>query len=383
MNKSSLIHILKKELREMFRDKKSLSMMLVIPLMIPLLIIGMSYLFNSEVNKDVEEYNNIGFAYSLTEAEKNLAKEMKIKIHEESEKQLKDKYENEKLDLYITKENNTYTMHGNDSERTSYALVLMEEYFTYYKEYLQNVNLTNIGVEAEKVLNPITIKQDITKEDNFFANYITTYSFLFIIMAITVSATYPATDATAGEKERGTLETLLTFPVKSKDIILGKFFGVTISSVITGLLSLILTVISLGIANDMFELYDGIDLMLSPTSLVFTTIIVVAYSILISGLCIAIASKAKSFKEAQSSLTPLTFITFFPGMIAMLVNIKTTNLLALIPFLNYTLLFEDITKGDFNIIHIILMAISTVVIIWIVLKIIIKQYKSEKVLFSI
>ena len=64
------------------------------------------------------------------------------------------------------------------------------------------------------------------------AGYIKNYAFLFIIMAITVSATYPATDTTAGERERGTLETLLTFPIKSKDIILGKFLGVTVSSVI-------------------------------------------------------------------------------------------------------------------------------------------------------
>ena len=53
------------------------------------------------------------------------------------------------------------------------------------------------------------------------------------MMAITVSATYPATDTTAGERERGTLETLLTFPIKSKDIIVGKFLGVTVSSIIT------------------------------------------------------------------------------------------------------------------------------------------------------
>ena len=81
---------------------------------------------------------------------------------------------------------------------------------------------------------------------------------MFIIMAITVSATYPATDATAGEKERGTLETLLTFPVKSRDIILGKFFSVSISSIITGVLSLILTLLSLLLANNMFEIYKSL-----------------------------------------------------------------------------------------------------------------------------
>ena len=71
--KNNLWNILKKELRELFRDKKSLAMMLVIPIFIPLLVIGMSALFESQVSKDVSEYNKIGFAYEMTEEEKNIA----------------------------------------------------------------------------------------------------------------------------------------------------------------------------------------------------------------------------------------------------------------------------------------------------------------------
>ena len=150
------------------------------------------------------------------------------------------------------------------------------------------------------------------EQDNFFANYIKNYAFLFIIMAITVSATYPATDTTAGERERGTLETLLTFPIKSRDIIVGKFLGVSISSIVTGVISLILAIISLIISQDMFTIYEGIDIMYSFASIVFALIIIIAYSFFISGLCIAIASTSKTFKEAQSALTPLTFISLFP-----------------------------------------------------------------------
>lgn len=122
--------------------------------------------------------------------------------------------------------------------------------------------------------------------------------------------------------------------------------------------------------------------MLPLNSLIFATIVIIAYSFLISGLCIAIASRSKTFKEAQSALTPLTFISFFPGMIAFMINVKTTALLSLIPFLNYTLIFTDITNGTVNYLYIFLMLLSTIIIISIVLKIIIKQYKSENVLFS-
>ncbi|MDE5587449.1 MAG: hypothetical protein K2I72_03645, partial [Bacilli bacterium] len=151
---------------------------------------------------------------------------------------------------------------------------------------------------------------------------------------------------------------------------------------ITGIISLILMVVSLVIAGNMFEIYKGVEMMLPVSSLIFSGIVIIAYSLLISGLCIAVASKSKSFKEAQSSLTPLTFISFFPGMIAFMVNVESSALLSLVPFLNFSLLFTDITNGTVDFINIFLMLLSTIVVIGIVLGIIIKQYKSEKVLFS-
>lgn len=381
MNKS-LWYILKKEIREMFRDKKSLSMMLIIPFMIPLLVIGMSALFESQMNRPLEEYNKIGFSYELSEIEKNILSEMKIDYQINSVDNLKEDFENGTINLYVTKENTTYTLHGNDNDSTILAKNMMESYFNAYKEYLQSTYLQKEDINPSDIINIITLEEDIKEEENYFANYMTNYAFLFILMAITVSATYPSTDATAGEKERGTLETLLTFPIHSKDIILGKFLSVSLSSIITGLISLILMVISLNIAGGMFEIYKDQNLMLPLGSLLFSCLVIFSYSFLISGLCIAIASKKKTFKEAQSALTPLTFISFFPGMIAFMMNLETTTILSFIPFLNCTLLFTDIINGNVNILNIIIMLISNIVIILLVLFVIIKQYKSEQVLFS-
>ena len=87
--KNNLWNILRKELRELFRDKKSLAMMLVIPIFIPLLVIGMSALFESQMNVDTNEYNKIGFAYHLSGTEKSIAKEMDIDVVESPTKKLK------------------------------------------------------------------------------------------------------------------------------------------------------------------------------------------------------------------------------------------------------------------------------------------------------
>lgn len=380
--KNNLWNILKKELREMFRDKKSLSMMLVIPIFVPLIVLGMSALFEVQANKDIEEYNKIGFAYELSEEEKNIAKELNIEVNEGNEDELKTKYKNDEIDLYITKDGNKYILNGNDSDVTTYAKTLMESYFNVYKEYLQSGYLQANNVNPNDVLNIITVEENITEEENMFVSYIRNYAFVFIIMAITVSATYPATDTTAGERERGTLETLLTFPIKSRDIIVGKFLAVTIASILTGIISLVLAIISVAIAQNAFSIYEGLNIMFSPISILLSVIIIIAYSFFISGLCIAIASSSKTFKEAQSALTPLTFISLFPGMIALMIGVTGTPLLSIIPFINYVVVFTDTSAGNVDWLNIALMVISTIIYISIVLTYIIKQYKSEKILFS-
>lgn len=380
--KNNLWNILKKELRELFRDKKSLAMMLVIPIFIPLLVIGMSALFESQVSKDVSEYNKIGFAYEMTEEEKSIAEEMNIEIVNGNEEELKEKYDNGEINLYITKQDSKYIINTDGSDNSTFASSLMETYFNTYKQYLQQSYLQENNINPNEVLNIITVEENVLEQDNYFADYIKNYAFLFIMMAITVSATYPATDTTAGERERGTLETLLTFPIKSRDIIVGKFLGVTVSSIITGLISLTLAIISLMLTKNMFSIYEGIDIMYSPITILFAVIVIIAYSFFISGLCIAIASTSKTFKEAQSALTPLTFISFFPGMIAFMMGITTTPILSIVPFLNFTLIFTDINNGTINLLNIGLMAISTIIYISLVFTHIIKQYKSEKVLFA-
>ncbi len=376
-----MINILKKELREIFRDKKSLSMMLIVPLMIPLIIIGMSYLFENNVNKDIEDYNKIGFAYELNETEKYLADSFKIEVVTGTKEELENMYKDGSINLYVTKDGSHYETYCYENDTSSYAVSLISSYFEQYKSILQENYLINKNIKPDDVLNIITLSNVTLEEENFFGNYIVSYAFMFIMMAVTVASTYPATDTTAGEKERGTLETLLTLPISSKSIIIGKYISVAVSSIVTGIISLILAYFSLMYAGNHFDIYNGVDITLNLGQVVFAGLIIVAYAFMISGICISIASRAKTFKEAQSALGPITLVSIFPGMIAFFLNVKSSCLLSMIPFINYTLLFDDVTKGNFNTLNILFMFLSTFIIIALMLGIIIKQYKSEKVLF--
>ncbi len=381
--RNKIFEVLKKELREVFRDKKSLSMMLIIPIMIPLIILGMSAVFEGQLSKDTSAYNKIGFAYELSSSELELTKSMNIDYVIDTEDNLKELFNNDEIYLYVTKTDNKYTLNYNsNTESGSYASILMDNYFSNYKNILQQDLLLNSGLNPENILDVISVDSNNIGTTNFYSSYIVSYAFLFIIMAITVSATYPATDTTAGEKERGTLETLLTFPIKSRDIIIGKLLSVTLLSIITGVLSLVLALIAFNIANDTFTIYESAKITLSAPSIIMSIFVIIVFSLFISGLCIAIASMCKSFKEAQSALTPLTFIALFPGMIAFMVGVKSSTLLSIVPFLNFSLVFNDISVGIINYLEIFLMFISTVIYIVIVIWFIVKSYKSEKILFN-
>ncbi len=380
MNKTLLI--LKKELRELFRDKKSLSMMLIIPIFIPLIIIGMSALFQSQTEADVTTYNKIGFNYELTPTEIEILDTLEIDYSIASTEELEENFNNKELNSYIIKENNNYIINYDEANiESSGAASMAQSYLEGYKSILEANYLAENNINVEEFNNLLTYEQKSVEQQNFYSNYIVNYAFLFILMAITVSATYPATDATAGEKERGTLETLLTFPIKSKDIIVGKLLSVTLSSIITGILSLILAIIAIVYSQNTFDIYAGANL-LNSSIIVCSIVIIIAFSIMISGLCIAIASMSKTFKEAQSALTPLTFIAFFPGMIVFMLNITNNWLLSIIPFINFSVIFTDIANGNLNIFYLILMFVSTLIIIIAVIYYIVKQYKSEKVLFN-
>lgn len=380
MNKTLLI--LKKELREVFRDKKSLAMMLIIPVLIPLIIIGMSALFESETSTDVNTYNKIGFNYELSDIELEILDSLEIDYSINDTDALEEEFNNQEINSYITKENNHYVINYDSANiESSGSASLAESFLETYKSVLEENYLSNSNVDVSEFNNLLTYEEKTQEQQNYFANYIVNYAFLFILMAITVSATYPATDATAGEKERGTLETLLTFPIKSKDIIIGKLLSVTLSSIITGVLGLILSVLAIIYVGNTYDIYSGTELLNAPI-IIYALIIIIAYSIMISGLCIAIASMSASFKEAQSALTPLTFIAFFPGMIVFMIDISNNAILSLIPFINFSMIFTDVTNNNLNILYLILMFISTIVIITIVITYIIRQYKSEKILFN-
>ena len=387
MNNRILITI-KKELRGIIRDKKSLMMMLVTPILIPIFILLFSYMYETMLDKD-ESTNtyNIGVNYTYTKEEKKSLKELNLNIKQyKSKNELQDSYKKGKIDLYVIKSNNNYKIYENESNQNSiYATSIYTKYLDRINKYLGDTYLDSINASKDKVYNNITYEYKKLEGKNDFVNQVISTGLMFVVMAITLTSIYSATDATAGEKERGTLETLLTFPIKKEELLTGKYLAITISCIITTILSLILTVISLKISSNIFSFYKDAVININMTTLLLALIIMISYSFFISGACIAIASFSKTFKEAQSALTPLSFTVMIPMFLEIL-DIKLNSCLSLIPVISHTMLLEQVicnTLTTTTIINIFLMFTSTILITIIIIKIITKVYKSEKILFSL
>ena len=339
---------IKKELRGIVRDKKSLFMMALTPIFIPIFVFLMAYIYDGMINKEAIIYK-VGTNYTPNEIEKEIIEQNNLQlIKYQNVKELEEAYHKKEITSYIIKENNSYSIYNNsESEDGSYAGMYITNYLESYNNYLGGIYLSQNNINTQLVYNNISYNIIELEGDSMLGNEVINMAIIFTIMAITLTAIYATTDATAGEKERGTLETLLTYPIKSSELILGKFLAITISSIITLIISIILMIISLNLVKDNFEMLKGLAFNINSLTIILTFIILLTYSFFISGLCIAIASKTKSFKEAQSTLTPVSLIICIPMFLQML-DIRPGSYLNFIPIFNHSFVLNDIFLGNIN-----------------------------------
>lgn len=379
---NNILITLKKELKLIIRDKKSLLMMAITPLFIPIFVILMSYIYEElTVNKDDKTYQ-IGVNYELSSTERELlSDEVKYTVYSSS-KELEEAYNSNKILAYIVRDNNSYNIYANiQSEDGSMVTSLITNYLDNYNNYLGQSYLINNNIDLSKVYNNLNYNVTEIKGESIFGNQIILMAITFTIMAITLSCIYTSTDTTAGEKERGTLETILTFPISRKELIFGKYLAISISGIVTLLIGVFLSIVSLYYVKNSFSIYDNVIFNINTITILLTILILLFYTLFISGLCITIASFTKSFKEAQSALTPISLVTCIPMFLEML-NINISGVLSFIPIINHTIVINNILTSSININNILITIISSIIYIIVLLLFINKMYKSEKILFN-
>lgn len=383
MNKNILITI-KKELRSIIRDKKTIIRMLLFPLIIPAMII-----FYGNMYEGIEDTNDntykIGIDYQISEEEKEIFNTLKIDYIECNSKEcLEDSYSNKEIEGYISynKDSNTYKIYT-DSSSTNGMMTsaIIEEYLSSYSQLLTNAYLLNQNIDLNKAYNHFEISYEDLGNSNYMLSILLSISFTYIIMAICMTTSSMATGVTAVERENGTLETILTFPIKKTELLTGKYLSSVILGFVSSLIGLILTIASIVIGKNFYSMFDGFELILSLKTIIGSLLIVICASFFIAGVALALTSFSKTYKEAQSSTAMLQMICIIP-MFVSLIEMELTNIYYLIPICNFEQILMDLFTNNATLNNIFLTIGSTIIYIIIVLTYIIKSYNSEKILFT-
>ena len=385
MNKNNIFITIKKELRSVFRDKKTIIMILAFPLMIGVLIFLYGFMDTEMVGDDKTKYK-VGINYTPTEVEQVYIKEMQLEAKEyRSNEALKEAYDNGNLEAYILKENDTYTIYIDDSDMTATTVgTLVESYLSSYNKYLGDLYLYQNNIDPEVVYDNIQIEfKNVDGEETSATALMLTMvmgiAFSYIIISISLATINMATSAIATEKENGTLETILTLPITTNELIIGKYLATVIIGLCSSIMGFIITLVSIKIASLKFEIYKEFT-MNFPTIALGILICFVA-SCLIAGLAIAATSSSKSYKEAQAAGQTLEIISMIPMFIQVL-DVNTTTYFYFIPILSHTTILMDLYSNNINYINLLYTIISTIIYTVIILKFLLTKFKSEKVLFQ-
>jgi sodium transport system permease protein len=356
--------IIKKELRDLVRDRRTMFFMIVFPaVIIPFLIGGVSKLTISIMKKEMDKTLTIaivGGKYDSRLVEFIRNQDKLILITTLSEHQIKSQILDEMIDGAIVIPNNAREYLSEKKQ------VELKHYFRSGKG--ENINEKRLNriledyfsplIEAryqsfsldKAVFEPYVIsKIDVATEQERFGKTIGTFlPYMFLLFCFS-GAMYPALDLGAGEKERGTLETILTSPASQLEILTGKFIVVSffgVMSVIFGLMGMLAAVnLNSEIPAEIITIAMTI-LGAKPIFLMLSLLFPIA--LFFAAFLLSISFYAKTFKEAQSIMGPLNILIIIPIMIGMMPGITLEASTAWIPILNVSLAMNDIIAGTLS-----------------------------------
>lgn len=390
--------IFKKEMIDILRDKKTIFMMIILPLLLyPILMVGASSIMSMSINKMEQTTVNIAFNNNPSDNLINILN----KTNEDDEAKVniikvddyKEALDNETLDAYVEiNENNdiqSYKIYTNSSKNNSYtAEKRIKEALDEYKEEIVEMNLAQEGLDAQKTLEPITYETlDIAKNEEIAGNILGQILPFILIIGVLLGSIYPAIDVMAGEKERGTLETLFTLPISNLELVMGKYMAVSFCAVVTAFLNIISILISIGfmtltagIANEMGMPKFDFTQMIFPG--IITMICIGLFAMVVSAISMCVCSLAKSFKDAQNYITPVMLIIMIPSYVSMIPNIELDGFTSTIPVVNISLLIKSVLsfKFDLNLIAIVFVSNFAFMILSVLL--LSKMFNSEEILFG-
>ncbi|GFR34912.1 ABC transporter permease [Thermobrachium celere] len=353
--------VFKKELKDLFRDRKTVIMSVVLPLVLFPLLFGLIGKGVKSTTEKVTKEVKIAYVGGESSFKNFLSSVPNIKII-----QTKDyKEEVKKGSVYLAvvveedfdkklaqdKMSDIKIIYDSESTNSQTALDVVEDIINKYKDEIVKRRLEARGIDVS-ILNPIDIKNEpINKEKaNQGALILTMLLPLYLIIYAITGPMAAAVDLGAGEKERGTLEPLLTTQASRMQLLFGKLLAISVMGIIGTTSSLTGLYIAFKYSMDFM---GDVGLNISIGSLILIGITAIILNMIFAAVELAISIYARSFKEAQTYLSPVTIIGMIVAYGTYMMDVKSASTIMFnIPLANVSLIIKEFIIGIYNPVHI-------------------------------
>lgn len=397
MNFNVIGIVYRKELTEWVRDRRTLVSTVLVPLLIfPLMIVGISAVSIIMIGKAKQEIPKVMILggqdspslLARLSALKDIqivpsASDWKEQISNKDIRAAAEIPQGFEASLENGQAQTVKIFHYEGELKSSIAADRLEKLFKDYRDTVVKDRLAAKNLPAS-LLIPFTVKQEnVAPPEKVSGATIGSFVGYMVVILSMTGAMYPAIDLTAGEKERGTMETILSSPISRLDLVLGKFLLVFSASVAAAIISVTSMGASFAVLSHV-QLSDSgqtLQLNLGLLSVVFVFLMALPLSVLFAAVLLTIALFAKTHKEAQSYLSPITFVAVIPAVASVMPGVELTPKLALIPVLNTSLVCKEIMTGTYHWNSIALIFLSTCVYAAVALFLAVKTFQRESVLF--
>lgn len=399
-----MLEVYLKELKELLRDRKTLFFMIALPVIIFPVIFGLMALVVANVAMD-EQKKVLRYSIINSEQAPKFAEELfyhrdfkRLDITLATVSEIEQAIKRNRVDvvIHINEEHQTnlsshqqdhWKIYFNNASQLNFVKQKVNKVFKDYVSHIQQGEIERLGLSNEQFLfvkSPVTLNvvNTANERENIGEKIGGFLPYLLIILCLT-GAMYPAIDIGAGEKERGTLETLLLTPISRVSIVLGKFLIIMTTGIVTAfitLMSLVFWTFIIGeIAN--VEVVRRVLSSVGAGDLLLILLMLIPVSSIFAALLLAISIYARSFKEAQNYMGPMSILGFFPVMVAMLPGVKLNWTWSIVPISNVALAIKEIIKGTIDYTMLVAILSSSVVFAILSIYFCVSWFNKESVLF--
>jgi ABC-type Na+ efflux pump permease subunit len=389
MNFGRIITISGKELKDALRDRRTILAMIVIPIIVlPVLMFLPAFLASPERNpvriaviqgdntsddflanlaSDQIHVVRIGRTENITKLIQNGDYELGMVLPPDFSRILEGPEQRATITVFVDQ----------SSTRGTIALALVQDAITKYSDKIVSDRLAKTGLPLE-ALTPIETDLHSVTVTSTGAIFLAILLPLFLGIYAVTGAMYFIMDTTAGEKERKTLEALLTMPATRTEIVIGKF----LIAVLIALLSSVLAIVGMTAGVVVFSGAIGesaaLGLSISIGNLLLIGLATLVLAMTSASIEMVISIFARSFKEAQNFLSPLTIIVVVPAIAMQYMSEQTVRLFAVAPIFNAMIIIRDALLNRASATGATLEFLSALVYMVIALAVAIRIFNSEK-----